>query len=510
MLFASIHVPDFPVQATLRAESQSKPVALLDGPDALLKVVACNAAARDAGIAVGMTKLQAEACAEVELRKRAQEDEDAAQSALLHCAYGFSPRVEATRPGTLILDMSGSERLLGDAKHIAHLIESRTAQQGFCVNVGMAANPDAALCAARGFNAVTVISPGKESRCLGDLPVETLEPTPETLETLEAWGIRDFKSLAALPSLPLTQRLGQYGLHLQRLAQGTVQRELVPAPLPERFYESAELEEPVELLEPLAFILNRLLEKVTARLRDASLATDHIELELDLEVRADRDVRASHVISPSRQHQRALKLPVPTQDAKALLKLLQLDLASHPPTAPVMKIRLEAFPARVRVTQMGLFQPLSPEPARLEVTFARLRALVGEYDQAGRPRVGFPSLMNTHRPDSFTVEGATARHGEASPPLLCPLAFQIFRPAFPASVEVSAEGVPVWLGFARTRMRVAQASGPWQRGGNWWESEEMWQREEWDIYGQKNDEACLYRLYRDLRSGKWFVEGMYD
>ena len=511
MLFASIHIPDFPVQAALREEAQARPVALLDGPDSLLKVAACNAAARNAGIAIGMTKLQAEACTEVTLRMRASKDEDAAHSTLLDCAYRLSPQVEATRPGTFILDMSGSQRLLGDAQHIADLIQTRTAQHGFTGNVGMAANPDAAFCAARGFDKVTIIPPGKESQFLGDLPLETLEPLPEILETLESWGIHDFKSLASLPSLPLSQRLGQYGLYLQRLAQGTVRRELVPAPRPERFCESAELEEPIELLEPLAFILNRLLERLAERLRDVSLATDHLELTMDLEVHADRDVRAERVmLSGSTQYLRALKLPVPTQDAKMLLKLLQLDLAAHPPALPVMKIHLEVFPARVRVTQMGLFQPQAPEPARLEVTLARLRALVGECDQAGRPRVGFSSLTDTHRPDSFTVEGSIAKHSEASPLLLSPLAFQIFRPAVPARVEVSAEGVPIWLGFARKRMRIAKTSGPWQREGNWWEAVEAWKREEWDIYGQNGPEACLYRLYRDLHSGKWFVEGMYD
>jgi len=510
MLFASIHVPDFPVQAALGKESQSKPVALLDGPDALLKVSACNGPARNAGITIGMTKLQAEACTEVQLRKRAQEDEDVAQSALLRCAYSFSPRVEATRPGTLILDMSGSERLLGDAKTIAFSIQGRAAEFGFFVNVGMASNPDAAMCAARGFHTVTVVPPGKESCCLGDLPLETLEPAPEILETLEAWGIYDFKSLASLPTVQLTQRLGQNGLHLQRLAQGKVQRELVPAPLPARFCESAELEEAVELLEPLAFVLNRLLEKVTARLRHASLATDHIELELALEVHAERDVHASRIISPPEQHQRTLKLPVPTQDAKVLLKLLHLDLVAHPPSSPVASIHIEAFPAPVRVTQMGLFQPLAPEPARLEVTLARLRALVGERDGMGTSRVGFPNLMDSHRPDSFTVEQLASKHCDTTP-ALCPLlAFQVFRPALPARVEVNGEGVPVWMGFARRRMRIMEASGPWRREGSWWESAEIWGREEWDVYSHGNGEAFLCRLFRDLQSSQWFIEGMYD
>ena len=45
-MFGCIHVPDFPVQAALLRESKALPAALVDGPESLLKVVACNEAAR--------------------------------------------------------------------------------------------------------------------------------------------------------------------------------------------------------------------------------------------------------------------------------------------------------------------------------------------------------------------------------------------------------------------------------------------------------------------------------
>src|ERR1700730_737818 len=120
-MFGSIHVPDFAVQASLLRESMALPTALLDGPESLLKVVACNAAARAAGVRVGMTKLQAEVCC-VSLRRRVHEQEDVAQAKLIDCAYNFSPRIEDTTPGTIIMDLAGSERLLGTGKTIAQLI----------------------------------------------------------------------------------------------------------------------------------------------------------------------------------------------------------------------------------------------------------------------------------------------------------------------------------------------------------------------------------------------------
>src|SRR5215469_6199793 len=127
MLFASIYVPEFPVEAFLRTrpELREKAVAVLDGTPPLLTVIAANPWAREAGIETGMTKLQAEACPEVHLRRRSFAQEDAANAALIDCAHAFSPRVENTnrralnpenhdKPAdTIILDAAGLERLFG-------------------------------------------------------------------------------------------------------------------------------------------------------------------------------------------------------------------------------------------------------------------------------------------------------------------------------------------------------------------------------------------------------------
>jgi protein ImuB len=548
MLFGCIHVPDFPVQAALRAEPaasisfQVDPIAVLDGPESLLKVFACNERARTAGIAPGMTKIQAEACPGIGLRKRIIELEEEAQTALLECARSFSPRVESTCSGSVIVDLTGAERLLGSQQEIGQQLTARAAACGFAANIGMAANADTALHAARGFAGITLIAAGEEAQRLAGLPVEVLEPSPEILDTLESWGIRNFQSLAALPAVPLTQRLGQPGLHLQRLARGEVQRELVPASPPPSFQETAELEEAIDLLEPLGFILNRLLDELLDRLRARSLATDQVHVDLELEVHADRQLQAENppaatTIPTLPLHQRVLKLPVPTQDAKVLLKLLQLDLAAHPPQAPVKKITVEAFPARVRLAQAGLFQPLAPEPAKLEVTLARLRAAVGEKDEQSRQRVGFPLVTDSHRPDSFQVlllsaeanqSGQKPKSAGRQEPDRCLPAPQLvmrwFRPPLSAWVETRRHGeiksteqdrgaVPATVIFNGVKAFVIQASGPWRSSGAWWDHAGQWQREEWDVdlnFSSFNGASGLYRIYRDLQTGQWFVEGMYD
>src|ERR1700742_1457962 len=226
-MFGCIHVPDFAVQTALLRESKSLPLALFDGPESQLKVVACNATARAAGVRIGMSKLQAEAC-NIPLRRHIQEHEDIAQTALIDCGYNFSPHIEVTNSGTVIIDLAGCERLMGTGRTIAQLILGEAMKRGFESNVAIGSNPDTAHYAARGFKGITIIEPGYEAERLGQLAVEILGLEPDVQDVLHVWGIRNLKALATLPSIELTERLGQYGLHLQRVARGMVMRELVP------------------------------------------------------------------------------------------------------------------------------------------------------------------------------------------------------------------------------------------------------------------------------------------
>jgi protein ImuB len=402
---------------------------------------------------------------------------------LLHVAQEFSPQVERTAADTVTLDADGLEHIYGLPQEIAVALARRAEECGLKAGVAIASNPDTAVHAARGFAGVSVIPYGDEGKYLGSLPLTLLEPTPEMLETLERWGIRRFRDLAALPELGLAERLGPEGLRLHKLARGEGDRPLVPADESLRFEEEAELEYPLELLEPLAFVLARMLNGLCARLASRGLATNELRLKLKLEAGGE--------------HARVLRFPVPMLDGKAFLKLLQLDLGEHPPEAPVLKVWLEAEPVKPRAAQNGLFIPIAPEPEKLELTLARLRGLVGEGN------VGSPALVDTHRPGAFRMErfGEPARRradeGEEH------LAFRAIRPPRPARVQMAA-GQPVHVQAEQVRGHVISAAGPWRTSGDWW-TKDPWARDEWDI---ALSDGALYRIYSE--QGCWFVEGSYD
>jgi protein ImuB len=519
MLFACLHVPCFVVQASLRCEPEerrlawsNRPVAILDGPDSLPRVVACNEAAQRAGVEPGITKAQAAQCPAIILRKRMPKQEQAAQDALVDCAAEFSPKVESTSPGIVSLDIEGTERIFGPPQKLLRTLAHHAARMGLEVNVAAAANRDSALLAAKGVTGITVIQKGNEADCLAQLPIYVLPLSEAQAEILDAWGIRRCRDLALLPPVPLVERLGQAGLQMQRLARGEGTGTFVPVDPPLRFEESLELEDAVQDLESLVFILNRLLEQLAARLMSRSLATDELTLRLQLDVHEDRDTRKEQGSEVPDSWVRTLSLPVSMQNTKVLLKLLQLDLEQHRPGAAVKTIAIEARPAMRRHTQGALFAPAAPEAENLEITLARIRGVVGEVDEQGRGKVGAAEVLKSHKSDDFRMTPFTPRDDKrvkAGSDTDGPsVTMSMFRPPLPANVRCHV-GKPVHISFSEVSSEIVCAGGPWRTSGNWWKSEE-WRREEWDIAVRLASGVGLYRIFRDLRQNTWFVEGLYD
>ena len=403
---------------------------------------------------------------------------------LLECARRFSPMIEQTSQDAVIFDVEGMGQLYSTPRQLA---EAMVAQAGIPVRVAIASNPDAAWHAARGFRGITVIPPGEEARASLPLPLNLLGGSSQVAETLHIWGIRTFGEFAALPPMGVAARLGKEGVELQRLARGEGYRRLHLIEDALRFSGEIELDDPVALLEPLSFVLARLLNDLCARLNARSLATTEIRLRLTLEM--------------APPHEAILRLPVPMRDPKAFLKMLQLELGSRPPGAPVEKVRLALEPVRPRTEQHGLFIPLSPEPEKLELTLARIRNLVGQ-DKAGTPQ-----MLDTHRPDSFHL--VALGHGSsstgASQTHTHHMALRRFRPPQFAQVRL-LEGRPVHVSSLSMGGPVLTCAGPWRTAGEWWKSD-PWAHDEWDV---ALGDGSLFRIHRELPTGRWFFTGRYD
>ena len=317
MAFACIYIPDFMVQSVVRAEPvlRSSVLALISGKPPLWSVVAANSAALQAGIQLGMTKSQVVEFCGVEIRHRSEAQEKAAHAALLDVGWSVSPRVEDTAADTIVLDLEGLASLFGTDENIARELAQRTTRVGVIPHVAVASNIEVAVLAARGFAGITIIPAGEESARLGSLPIRTLATDVEVLETLERWGVDCLRALAALPVLQLSERLGQEGVRLHQMAQGARVRSLVLAAPNLSFEEEMELEDSVEELEPLSFLLGRLLDQLCARLEARALAVRTIHIRFELEPSFEKDVQA--LKDESREKDRAERVQENSDSARA-------------------------------------------------------------------------------------------------------------------------------------------------------------------------------------------------
>lgn len=417
----------------------------------------------------------------------------AAPAALLALARDFTPRLERYGDACVVLDVSGLGRLLGDAAGIAGELRDTAAARGLKLRIAVAPTQTSARLLTCGDQPCVVALDAADA--LAPLPIEWLQPfeaePSRTFDALRRWGIRRLGEFAALPSDELTARFGPPGLALQRLAHGIDHRPLVPDPGVPRYRESMTLEWPIDTLEPLAFVLARLLDPLVLALERADRAAAALRLDLRL---TDRTT-----------HARVLELPAAMRDPKVLRTLLTLDLESHPPGAGIDAVTLEIDPAPSRIVQFSLLERAVPSPETLATLTARLRALVGE------DRCGAPAVLDSHRPDAFAVERFDPRE-RAGVPLAeraVPLVLRRIRP--PAAIRVAVErGRPARVAIDRRGMpggAVEQAAGPWRSSGGWWDGAASWSRDEWDV---ALSDGSVCRLVREHESGRWFLDGVLD
>ena len=505
-------------------------------------------------------------------------------------AGDMTPRWERVGERAVLLDVSGLQRILGGPDEIAAAARSLAAERDLAVHVAIAPSWVAALVlAAAGVE--TIVPRGGTAAALGPLPLEAVSalpgvdlalegtsrvrrlggarnyrlsaglgligasgapsaatvasspgddppvrmppgrPWPDILATCQRWGVTTCAALARLPASDLQARLGDRGVWLQRLTFGHDPRPLRAQPPDEVFSQTLDLEWPIDGLEPLSFVLGRVLDPLCAHLdaRDRAAAVVRIALQL-----TDRQV-----------HERAIELPVPVREARVLRTLLLLDLEAHPPHAAIDRVTVAVEPVPGRIVQFSLLRKALPSDDQLASLLARLTALVGE------GRCGAPALVDSHRPGDVamttfvpsgtegedtgtarllaaigltaTREAGRAREQEREPASegwLDTAGYHVrrLRQPWPVEVALGAGRMPKAIRFGiRSRDtafkdgRIVQAAGPWRSSGAWWQSsterDGAWDRDEWDI---ALESGAAYRVFQDRKTGQWWVEGEID
>jgi len=487
-------------------------------------------------------------------------------AALVDVARAFTPRFEQLG-SVVLLDASGLSRLFGSAQELGeHLRDalSKLSPGDSVPRIAIASTQTAATLLALGSPGLTVVMPGKEAIALAPLGVSVLDqfeklsehprtpsPAPQApyapyapvgkhprathqasnpkkrapenrlLEIFSKWGIRTLGALSALSGPEIHERFGERGALWQTLARGGELRPMVPWVDEVPFEAALELEWPIEGLEPLSFVLARLLEPLADRLERADRGAAMIYTSLRLTSRS--------------VFTRTLQLPAPMRDPKTLRTLILLDLESHPPDAPIDIVRVFIEPTPAKVLQWTLLERAQPAPEQVSTLLARLTALMGAN------HVGSAALVDSWRPGAFemrefrsTIDDQSKIDVRPSPnnPAIANLqsALRRFRFPIPTRVVVS-EGRPVRVQTDRQGFSsgaIVEAAGPWRTSGEWWSAsardqsgelrrdhhavaasgrEGGWDKDEWDV---AMTDGTVYRLVVEREVGQWFLEGVID
>jgi protein ImuB len=518
---ACLRVSDLILAAELRADPElaGAPLAVTSHPGSgprraqtgHSEIVAVSFEAAAFGVRPGQTLAHARAaCAELVVRVASSALEHTARASLLDVALSLSPRAElaprAAAPfateAAVFVDAGGTAALFQSEAGFASALASRAATLGMAGAVAIASSRACALVTARclagdaGPGAIRVLPPDAEAAFLADLPVDLLAPDDDLAIRLTRFGVRTVRDLLALPKRSLAKRLGPEALQLVARARG----EEIEAPLSEpaqrHTEESVDLEYPIDLAEPLLFALSALLSRLIERLALRSLSASSLELEFQLEG-GGRDARRVGGATP-------------TRDLRVWLRLLALELETHPPLAPVEAIRVSSEGCPERRDQLDLFLPRGPSPGDLDRTLAELEALCGS------EQVGTPQVADTHRPDAFGLVPfelpgpANAPRETSDTPIpterVCRPALRSLRPPARAEVRVEA-GAPVAIRSSVTSGHIVHASGPWRSTGRWWSEEDRFALDHFDV--QVSD-GTVARLCFDWIERYWSVDAIYD
>ena len=165
----------------------------------------------------------------------------------------------------------------------------------------------------------------------------------------------------------------------------------MPTLAEERFESSIELEWPIEGLEPLSFVLTRLLEPLSTRLE-----------------RRDRGAAVLHVAAPASSRGRCTRGAWSCRRRCATCGRCGRSRCSISSrirrAAAIDRVTIVIDPTPGRVLQHTLFTRAHPTPEQLSTLLARLGALMGQ------DRFGAPATVDSYRPGAFAMTPFATEH----------------------------------------------------------------------------------------------------
>ncbi|HEX6927987.1 MAG TPA: DNA polymerase Y family protein [Gammaproteobacteria bacterium] len=474
-LWLALRLPDLSLQTFLRGHVPDAPLAIIDSVGGAPRIHAVNAHAAGNGVSPGMTLAAAWArLPGLDVRERDPVREQQLLQRLAVWAGRFTPAVHLDEQA-LLLEVRGSVELFNGADALRETVCQGVEKLGITANTALASTPRAALWLARARREMHVDRKESLAGTLGDLPLFVTGFEENLLEKLRGIGVCTLRDLMRLPRDGIARRYGTHVLRALDQALGRAPDVRQPFLPPKRFSTRIELLYEIEDAGRLLHPVHLLLQELDGYLQATQQGVSRLQLQL-----FHRDRTFTKM---------TLGFADMTRDPVRIRDLMEQKFETLELPAPILDIVLRA-------------EEMTALAARDRALFAEQRADESwpQLVERLRVRLGAQAVSGIeqradHRPERAwrPVAPGVARDGSGlagRPPWLLEQ---------PQALRVQ-EGKPVANGGV-----LEILDGPERIETGWWDDAGVSR----DYYIARDRHGCRLWICREIRTGRWWLQGIY-
>jgi protein ImuB len=500
----SLYLPTWPTDRLRRklgasAPSADTPIVLFGRQGRRRQVLALDAAARQAGLRIGMPASKAQVLVPGLVSLELEPAEDAAAlDRLALWALRYAPIVAPDPPDGIVIDTSGADHLHGGEETMLASLVARIEASGIAARAGIADAWGTAHAAARFLaRPIAVIPRGQAAAVMRDLPICALRLPAQIVEGLHVLGFERIGDIEDTPKAPLAHRFGPELMRRLEQAMGRTAEPFEPVRSSELIEVRRAFGEPIGAAETIARYTAKLVEQLCAALEQQGLGARRLDL---LFHRVDNRIEAIRIGTAA-----------PVRDTRRLTRLLIDHIDTVDPGFGIELMTLTATlaePLRDHQTISSLIEPEEPDISDLVDVIA---------NRLGSSRLYRFAPVESDVPERSVKRVApTAPDDGASWPGEWPRPSRLLTP--PEPIETMAllpDNPPVWFTWRGIRRRVARADGPERVFGEWWlhQVETPSVRDYFRVEDESGERFWIYRAGdgEDPATGshKWFLHGIF-
>jgi protein ImuB len=483
----------------------------------------------------------------------------------------YTPKVSLADAHTLLLEVGSGLRLFGGLRSLLSRVSATVAEFGYTARIACAPTAwgawllaQAHAHACRQGRRWHVVKETSLERVLDGLSVSLLPVEAAHRDAFARVGCTTLADLRQLPRAGVVRRFGSSLLDLLAQAYGTRADPRESFRAPASFHAQLELPSRVENADALLFAARRLIVQLAGWLSAHHAALSSYILLLEHELASRHAPKTSNL---------RVAWAIPSRDADHLIWLLREKLNQTVLVAPVIELKLVAdqvsehagqadtlFPmpasdgesiarllerlsARLgpeNVLQMSMQDDHRPERAmRVEACQAQAFSRKKRASAKGRPKVKADktwltdelrrAAMEDEHANGDTAAQATGATEATEPPLHLSQTNnpQRFRPSTSPALNAQtsldlpdnplpSQPRPLWMLDKPLRLMMREQRPIYRRPlkmltrterieAGWWDGN----RVERDYYVAADDRGHMYWVYRERRSGEWYLQGLF-